>query len=102
MYQWLTQYGIAGERLLLEDQSRSTQENLKYSAALLQVDNGGIFPEQVAVISSEYHLYRASLLAEQAGIHMIGVPAKTTLPVLRINYFLREAAAVGRLWVFGY
>lgn len=33
---------------------------------------------------------------------MIGVPAKTTLPVLRINYFLREAAAVGRLWVFGY
>lgn len=43
MYQWLTQYGIAGERLLLEDQSRSTQENLKYSAALLQVDNGRHF-----------------------------------------------------------
>lgn len=102
MYQWLTQYGIAGERLLLEDQSRSTRENFKYSAALLQADNGGVLPDQVAVISSEYHLYRASLLAEQVGIHMIGVPAKTTLPVLRINYFLREAAAVGRLWVFGY
>lgn len=65
MYQWLTQYGIAGERLLLEDQSRSTRENFKYSAALLQADNGGVLPEQVAVISSEYHLYRAGLLAEQ-------------------------------------
>ena len=77
--------------------------DLMAMAALSALYSIGIrVPEQVAVISSEYHLYRASLLAEQAGIHMIGVPAKTTLPVLRINYFLREAAAVGRLWVFGY
>lgn len=102
MYLWLTERGIAGERLIREEQSTSTQENFQYSAAILQEHNGGELPEQVAVISNEFHLYRAAYWAERAGLQMVGVPAKTSLPVLRVNYFLREAAAVARLWVLGH
>ena len=61
-----------------------------------------ILPQTVAVVSSEYHLYRAKYWADKAGFTALGVPAETTLPVLRLNYFLREGAAVGRLLVLGY
>jgi len=59
-------------------------------------------PQPVAVISSEYHLYRAKKFAKQEGIKALGIPAETTWPVLRLNYFIREGAAVARLWAFGY
>ena len=102
MYQWLTEHGIAAERLYKEETSATTRENFQYSAEMLQQLNGGKLPEKVAVLSSEYHLYRAKYLARQAGLEPLGVPAKTTLPVLRLNYFLREGVAVGRLYLLGY
>ena len=102
MYQWLTANGIEKERLYKEEVSASTRENFQYSAILLQDLHQGIIPEPVAVISSEYHLYRAKLFAEQAGIEAIGVPAKTTYPILKLNYFIREGVAVARFWLLGY
>lgn len=102
MYLWLTERGIAPERLIKEDQSTSTRENFQYSAEVLREANGGELPEQVAVISNEFHLCRADYWAQDVGVQMIGVPAKTSLPVLRLNYFLRESAAMVRLWVLGY
>lgn len=102
MYLWLVDHGIAPERLLKEERSTSTRENFQYSAVVLREANGGMLPEQVAVISNEFHLCRANYLAEQVGLQMIGVPAKTSLPVLRINYFLRESAAMARIWMLGY
>lgn len=102
MYRWLVQNGIEPERLYKEEQSASTQENFQYSAQILLELNDGIMPEPVAVVSSEYHLYRAKAFAAQYGIEAAGVPAKTTWPVLRLNYFIREGAAVARLWTFGY
>lgn len=102
MYRWLTAQGIAAERLWKEERSTTTRENFLYSLELLQKHNGGEVPQPVAVVSSEYHLYRAKYLAKQAGLEPLGVPAKTTRPVLRLNYFLREAAAVARLWALGY
>ncbi len=102
MYRWLTARGIAPERLYKEEQSASTRENFQYSAEILKSLNAGSMPEPVAVVSSEYHLYRAKQLARQAGIEAVGVPAKTTYPVLRLNYFIREGVAVARLWILGY
>lgn len=102
MYRWLAACGIAEDRLYKEEQSTTTRENFQYSVALLKDLNGGTLPQPVAVVSSEYHLYRAEYLARQVGLEPVGVAAKTTLPVLRLNYFIREGAAVVRLWVWGY
>ena len=102
MYRWLVQNGIEPERLYKEEHSASTQENFQYSAQILLDLNGGIMPQPVAVVSSEYHLYRAKKFAEQTGIEAVGIPAETTYPVLKLNYFIREGAAVARLWLFGY
>ena len=58
---------------------------------------GGAYPDAVAIVSSEYHLLRAKMQAKKLGVRdCAGVAAKTTLPVLRMNYFMREAFGVAR------
>lgn len=92
MFDWLTQHGIAPERLLLEDAATSTEENLRFSFALIEKQGGTT--ERLAIVSSDYHLHRAKILAQDLGCTIpLGVAAKTSLPLLRLNYFLREAGA---------
>ena len=97
MHRWLTENGVEAKRLILEDRAASTLENLKYSFALIP-DAGAA---SVAVVSSEYHLYRAKYLAETLGYRVGGIPAKTSLPVLKVNYFLREALGLIYYTLFG-
>lgn len=93
MFLQLTARGIDPDRLWLEDQSTSTRENLRFSRALIE-EKTGMRPNRAAIISNEFHLFRAGLFAREQGIEMIGVPAKTTWVALRVNYFLREIVAV--------
>lgn len=93
MFRELTAKGIAPERLWLEDQSTSTRENLRFSMALIESKTGSR-PTQAAILSNEFHLYRAGLFAQEQGLEMVGVPARTTWFSLRANYFLREIVAV--------
>ena len=93
MYTELVAMGIAPERLWLEDQSTNTWENMKFSRTMLE-ENTGSVPDKIALVSSEFHLFRAQLFARRFGFDPVGVPATTTLPVLKVNYFLREAVAV--------
>ena len=39
MYHYLTEHGIKGERLILEERSTSTAENLKFSLDLIGLDH---------------------------------------------------------------
>lgn len=97
MFDWLTARGISPERILREERAASTLENLRFSFALI--------PEEarasVAVVSSEYHLYRAKLLARELGYDVAALPARTSLPVLRLNYFLREGLGLIYYAIFG-
>ena len=93
MFQYLAEHGIDSQRIWMEDQSTSTRENLDFSLSLIEARTGSR-PEQVGILSSEYHLYRATLVANKMGISALGIPGKTTLPVLFLNYFLREIPAV--------
>ena len=92
--------GIDGSRLLTETASYSTMENLQFSLKILE-ETLGTRPEQIAIISSEYHLFRADLFAKRLGLESFGIPAKTTWLSLRINYTLREIVAVWKYLVLG-
>lgn len=100
MFDELTARGIDPERLWMEDNSTNTWENLKFSRAMLE-ENTGTVPEKIALLSSEFHLFRAQLFARRFGFDTVGVPAATSLPFLKVNYFLREAAAVWYYLIFG-
>ncbi len=100
MYQYLTQKGIAPDRILQEDQATSTAENIAYSMELIRRHTGEA-PDTIGIVSSEYHLYRASLMARSQNLIAVGIPARTTWVSLRINYFLREIVGVWYYILFG-
>ena len=99
MFNELTARGIDPDRLWLEGSSTNTWENLKFTRDLLE-ENTGTVPGQIALVSSEFHLFRAQLFARRFGFETVGVPARTTLPLLKVNYFLREAVAVWYYLIF--
>lgn len=60
MSRWLIGKGIAQERIIVEDKSMSTVGNARYTCQILTES----YPQvtHLALITSDYHLYRASLL----------------------------------------
>ena len=96
----LTQMGIDPDRIWEEDQSTSTIENLTFSLAVIE-DQAGTRPDTVGIVSSEYHLYRASLMAKSLGVSSVGIPGKTTWFTLWANYHMREIVAVWAYLIFG-
>lgn len=100
METWLLAQGIAPERILKEERATDTVENITYSLELI-AQHGGDPAGRVAIATSEYHLYRAKYIAAHLGAQPLGVAGETSLPVLKVNYFVREAFGVAHLWVFG-
>ena len=99
MQEWLVSHGIDENRILIEDKATSTQENLRYSLELIE-GNTGSRPGTVGIISSEYHLYRAGLMAQAQNVKPVLIPANTTWLSLRINYYMREIVGVWYYWIF--
>ena len=101
MHDFLVEHGIEEERILVEDQATSTMENLQFSFDLIRKQhrdpNGN-----VAIVSSAYHLYRAKYMARQLGVEAVGVAAPWGYFFVMLNYFIREAFGVTRLWLLGY
>ena len=95
MYDHLTAAGIARERILLEDRSTSTMENLRFSMELMKPD------ASVAIVSNEFHLYRAGQMAASLGLDAALIPADTEYPILTASYTLREILAVWKYHLLG-
>jgi uncharacterized SAM-binding protein YcdF (DUF218 family) len=89
IYNHLTQMGISGDRIWMEDQATSTVENFRYSIDLLKQETGSI-PKSVGVLSNEFHLFRASLMAKDNGLSPIFIAAPTSDAWTRIYYTVRE------------
>lgn len=91
MYEWLCEKGIDSTRIIMEDKASSTYENLKFSREII---NGLSDDATVAVVSSEYHLCRAKLIAKTLDMEIHTVAAHTTYFTVMLNYFIREAFGV--------
>ena len=81
--------GISPERILLEEQATSTAENFRYSLALLEKKLGRV-PHNIGVLSSEFHLLRAGMIAKDHGLDPVTIPASTTDTKAFMTYFIRE------------
>ena len=99
MYRYLTEHGIPEERLLKEECSTTTRENLMYSAIVLadsrqEVTTETVLGSKIGLVSNNFHIYRALLLAEKFGYRKVyGVPAASDWK-LQIHYMVREYFAV--------
>lgn len=91
--------GIDESRLYIEDKSTSTEENVAFSKKIIESHSGNT--DEVTIISSDTHLYRACLIAKEAGFKTVkGYYAYTDYHVLRFTYMLREGVAVWKEWIF--
>lgn len=83
MYQYLIEHGIPKEKIIQEDQSTSTYENFKFSMQYIHTN------DKVMIISNDFHMSRAKLIASRLGIDAYGYSAPSHLPTI-INFYIRE------------
>ena len=101
MYDYLTERGVHPERLILEGDAVNTVQNFAFSRSLLE--EAGIDPAEdpVAVVTNDFHIYRARLLAVRQDYgYAFGVPARLPWLHLEINYYIREAFALVKTLIF--
>ncbi len=71
----LEQLGIDPHRILLEDASLYTVENIRNARALLK--KRGLTRPRVLLVTSDYHAFRAALMARSMGFRVKSMPSKT-------------------------
>lgn len=89
MASYLEQHGIPSDRIYLEAASTSTWENLKYSRQFIED-----ITQPVAVVTNNFHLYRALLIGKRIGYRSLQGIAASSNPVFQLNYLTREFFAV--------
>ncbi len=89
MRRYLLERGVADNRIIPEDKSVSTSENIRFSASLLK--ERGI--DTAVIITNEFHQYRADIYARRNGI-TAGHHSSSTPYLNLANYWVRELAAL--------
>jgi uncharacterized SAM-binding protein YcdF (DUF218 family) len=90
MARYLIERGLPGDHVVREDRSRTTEENLTFSQAIMQQSRPGY---RCIIVTSNYHVFRAAIIARRLGVNGQVTGARTA------GYYwptatLREFAAV--------
>ena len=88
MYDYMVAKGMDADRLLLEDESSNTIQNIENARAL--IGDG----HRTAVVTSDYHLARARVLMERGGLDACGIPAPTPYPGQWVAVRCREYCSI--------
>lgn len=94
MREYLVAHGIPSDRILEENESTSTLENLRYSFSIIDQDFKGGEEPKIAVISNEFHLYRTGLIAKRENRPVYLISARTPMFYLKATYCIREYFAL--------
>ena len=92
MKNYLTEKGIASDRIFMEDRSVNTRENMEFSAAILSkmgIDNA-------AIVTDGFHQYRAGIIAREFDLNTSAINADTDSLTkwLIPTYWVREWLAI--------
>lgn len=96
MHGYLISRGIDETRVFTEAQSTSTEENLEFSLDIIEKHN---LSKRIAIVTSDYHIFRASILAERLGLDVYGIPSITPWRVW-LSCQMRECMAIVKTVVF--
>lgn len=95
MKAWLMSQGIGEERILEENRSVNTSQNIRFSKELMED------PEAlVGIVSNDFHVFRAAHIAKAQGLNAVPIPAPSSLGMYP-HYMMREAFAVVKDLVAG-
>lgn len=92
MKSYLMENGIGEDRIIVEDQSINTFQNIKYSLEKIrEFDNREDI--EVLLVTSKFHIFRSKLIAKRLGLTNYGLPAKVP-PTTILPSYIREYFAV--------
>ena len=101
MSEYLITYGIDGERVIKEERSTTTNENLKFSAEVIKEQfpekNRELQKEKVLIVTNNFHVYRSLLIAKKIGYENAHGLSATSNEILEVNYLVREFFAL--IWM---
>ena len=98
MKRYLVKNGISQNVIVNEEKATSTNENMRYSKAILDARFDGSY--DVVVITNNFHIYRAVSIARREGFKNVH---RMHAGLEWYNYascYLRESLAVLKMWVF--
>ena len=100
MKNYLIRRGISEERILSEEESRNTIENILNSKKLLP-ENASVSDLRIGIVTNNFHVYRGLALANRQGLtSTYGIAAPSTLTYLP-NNMLREFVGIMKDSLFG-
>ena len=92
----LIKRGVDEDRILMEDRSTTTAENISNSMALMDSPDA-----RTGIITNNYHVFRAVRIARRAGLsRACGIAAKYT-GYTKFHYMIREAICIAVDWLRG-
>lgn len=97
MRRFLVNNHISDKRILKEEKSTSTIENLRFSKSILAKDPK--FNQRIMIVTNDFHLYRGKNLAKRIGLTAYGLPAKTPRSII-FNVYCREYLAIIKSYLF--
>lgn len=65
----LNELGISDDRIILEEQAKTTLQNFKYTKEMLGED------AKVIYVTSAFHIWRSTYIMDKAGVNFIPLPA---------------------------
>ena len=89
IHNYLLEQGINKNNIIVEDKSKNTYENIKFSYKLISKKNSN---PNIAFSTTNFHVFRAGIIARKQGIKVEGIGAKTKAYFF-INAFIREFIA---------
>ena len=89
MRNYLLSLGVEDSRILKENKSRNTEENISFSAEIIKQEKENA---RIAFSTTNYHVFRTGNIAYKAGYDMEGIGARTKA-YFWINAFIREFIA---------
>ena len=96
MYDYLVGRGISGDRILMEDKSTDTSENIAFSAKLLNAES-----DSVGIVTNNFHVFRGVRLARHQGLENVyGIAARSNV-YFQLNNMVREFFGILKDFVFG-
>lgn len=101
MRDYLVQAGVEPARILVEDQSHNTHQNILYSTRLMQ-EQGVDVEQGVLMVSNGFHLTRARMLWDRVtgeGEHLSTLAAPSSHPPSRLWMYIREPLALAKSYL---
>ncbi|MGB4589052.1 MAG: YdcF family protein [Clostridiaceae bacterium] len=91
MKDYLIKKGISEERILLEDDSTNTFQNIIYSKKLIEknLPDFDLAHEKIGIVTNDYHVFRGVMMAKRFGLDAVGIPARTP-PTTLLKGYARE------------